>query len=79
MCWNIYYVRAIKPGIDSLKFVSRQAASNNYVDQAFTGYDRMVVDIYLEDPNKGFQAGDMICVSSNTWVNATQQISKRKL
>lgn len=51
--------------IQHMKYVSRQASSNNYVDQAFCGYDRMVIDKYLEDTSQGFQAGDIISVSSN--------------
>lgn len=51
--------------IQHMKYVSRQALSNNYTDSAFCGYDRMVVDKYLEDTSKGFAAGDIISVSSN--------------
>lgn len=51
--------------LQHMKYVSRQASTNSYIDAAFSGYDRMVVDKYLEDPSKGFQAGDVISVSSN--------------
>lgn len=57
--------RATNSYIQHMKYVSRQASSNSYVDSAFTGYDRMVVDKFLEDTSKGFQAGDIIAVSSN--------------
>lgn len=48
-----------------MKFVARQSISNVYTDQAFSGYDRMVVNKYLENPRLGFQAGDVVSVSSN--------------
>lgn len=39
--------------------------ANAYVDGAFSGYDRMVIDKYIEEPRKGFQGGEVISVSSN--------------
>lgn len=51
--------------IQHMKFVARQSLGRNYVDQAFVGYDRMVVDKYLQDTHKGFAAGDVLSVSSN--------------
>lgn len=57
--------RAWPSYIQHMKYVSRQASMNNYIDSAFSGYDRMVIDKYLEDTSKGFPAGDIISVSSN--------------
>lgn len=55
--WNSY--------LQHVKFIARQSISNSYIDSAFTGYDRMVVNKYLENRAAGFQAGDLISVASN--------------
>lgn len=51
--------------LQHLKFIARQSIANSYIDSAFTGYDRMVVNKYIEDRKAGFQAGDLISVASN--------------
>lgn len=48
-----------------MRYISHQSMANAYVDSAFSGYDHMVIDKYIKDPSKGFQAGEVISVSSN--------------
>lgn len=63
--------------IQHMKYVSRQSMANAYVDNAFTGYDCMVVDKYLDDPRKGFHPGEVISVSSNFHaINFKREMSK---
>lgn len=73
--------------LQHLKFIARQSISNVYLDSAFTGYDRMVVNKYLENRSAGFQAGDTISVSSNfhaanfrqnTWKEAPKNQPRRR-
>lgn len=51
--------------LQHMKFVLRQAVNKSYTDGAYVGYDRMVVDRFLQDKKHGFVAGDMLSVSSN--------------
>lgn len=63
--------------LQHMKFIARQASNNSYLDMAFAGYDRMVIDKYLSDKCAGFAAGDMLCVSSNFHAaNFRQNVNK---
>ena len=68
--------------IGHFNFVSDQAYQHNFVDQAFVGYDRFVVDkfIKLESSNKSpkvFSVGDVLGVASHFHAG-NMQPSQRK-
>ena len=65
-----------------INFIAEQAHQHNFVDQAFVGYDRFVVDKYvkLESANKTpkmFSVGDVLGVSSHFHAGNFQHVPRK--
>ena len=68
--------------IGHFNFIAEQAHQHNFVDQAFVGYDRFVVDKYikLETTNKSpkvFSVGDVLGVASHFHAGNLQSVPKK--